>query len=75
MPARSHPRRPLIQHLAAGTTLYIGESIQVEIRGAHRGRVKVAVTAPRHLTVVHSTEPTCQPERLDDAPAAAAASC
>lgn len=74
MPARPHPRRPLIQHMAAGTTLYIGHQIEVEIRAAHRGRCKVAVIAPRNLTVERSDEQTCVPERLDDEPAAAAAS-
>lgn len=61
-------QRPLIQHVSAGRTLYIGDAIQIEIRGAHRGKVKVAVIAPRHLTVVRSEATTCEVEPIEADP-------
>lgn len=43
--------KPIEMFAKAGTTIQIGPDVHIQIRGAHRNRVKVHIYAPDLLTV------------------------
>ncbi|UAY75205.1 carbon storage regulator [Pseudoxanthomonas sp. X-1] len=43
--------RPAELFVRAGTTIFLGDDIQIQIRAAHRGRAKLHVYAPKETTI------------------------
>jgi hypothetical protein len=52
--------KPIVMTVKAGTTVYIGDGIQVQLRGAHRNRAELHVSAPSILSVDRAV--TFQPD-------------
>lgn len=65
--------KPIVMTVKAGTTVFIGDGIQVQLRGAHRNRAELHVYAPSILLVDRAV--TFQPDwnvRNSDGPGVAA---
>lgn len=52
--------KPIVMTVKAGTTVFIGEGVQVQLRGAHRNRAELHVYAPSSLLVDRAV--TFQPD-------------
>lgn len=52
--------RPIVMTVKAGTTVYIGDGIQVQLRGAHKNKAELHVYAPSTLPVDRAV--TFQPD-------------
>ncbi|MEN5284783.1 hypothetical protein ABE494_02385 [Stenotrophomonas lactitubi] len=65
--------KPIVMTVKAGTTVFIGDGIQVQLRGAHRNRAELHVYAPSILFVDRAV--TFQPDwnvKNSDGPGVAA---
>lgn len=65
--------KPIVMTVKAGTTVFIGNGIQVQLRGAHRNRAELHVYAPSILLVDRAV--TFQPDwsvKNSDGPGVAA---
>lgn len=49
IPTRS--RKPIVMRVRAGTTVYIGEQVTVELRGANKNSAELHVYAPSSMDV------------------------
>ncbi len=43
--------KPIVMRVKAGTTVFIGNGVQVQLRGAHRNRAEIHVYAPSNMDV------------------------
>lgn len=43
--------KPIVMTVKAGTTVFIGNGVQVQLRGAHRNRAEIHVYAPSNMDV------------------------
>ncbi|WP_165421752.1 carbon storage regulator [Pseudoxanthomonas winnipegensis] len=63
----SPPRfRPAELFVRAGTTIFLGDDIQIQIRAAHKGRAKLHVYAPKETAInrAENFAPERMPERV-----------
>lgn len=45
---------PIVMRVKAGTTVFIGNGVQVQLRGAHRNRAEIHVYAPSNMDVARA---------------------
>ncbi len=43
--------KPIVMRVKAGTTVFIGNGVQVQLRGAHRNRAEIHIYAPSNMDV------------------------